>query len=106
MNMDNILLGSFVAVEGVHAFSAFLPSIFTIKTFVKDEEGRDMIREGELCAVVFVAALGAIVSKLSDNLWPLILAGVAAAMMVGVYEYALFRAPVNNHGYDGQAWEG
>lgn len=93
---DAVLISIFMGLEGVHAYSAFLPSVFTIKTFVETEEGRDMIREGEIMASLFLVALAILTAKLTKSPWPAITALVAGGAMVAVYEYALYRAPVNH----------
>lgn len=92
---DTIIISVFMALEGVHAYSAFLPSIFTIQTFVKTEGGKRHIREGEIMATLFLAALAVTTSYLTKSKWPAILALSAGAGMIGVYEYALAQAPVN-----------
>lgn len=91
---DTIIISIFMALEGVHAYSAFLPSIFTIETFVKTENGKKRVREGELMASLFLGALAITTAYLSKSQWPAIMALVAGAGMVGVYEYALSQAPV------------
>lgn len=92
---DTIMISIFLALEGVHAYSAFLPSIFTIETFVKTENGKARVREGELMASVFLAALAVVTSYLTKSKWPAIMALASGAAMVGVYEYALAQAPVS-----------
>lgn len=82
-----------MALEGVHAYSAFLPSVFTIKTFVQDEEGVKMIREGEVMATSYLLILALAVSKITKSKWPALMAIVTGAAMVGVYEYAVIRSP-------------
>lgn len=95
MGDDAVIISIFMALEGVHAYSAFLPSVFTIKTFVKTDYGRKMIREGELMASLFLVALAITTCKITKSVMPAIFAGLAGGMMVGVYEYALYKAPVN-----------
>lgn len=92
---DVIVISIFMALEGVHAYSAFLPSIFTIETFVKTEGGKQHVREGEMMASIFLAALAVTTAYLAKSKWPAIMALVAGAAMVGVYEYALSQAPVS-----------
>lgn len=92
---DKLMVSIFMALEGVHAYSAFLPSVFTIKTFVSSNEGRDMIREGEFMASAFLLALAGVTAYLSRSPWPAIMAIVTGAAMVGVYEYALARCPAS-----------
>ena len=92
---DKIVISIFMALEGVHAYSAFLPSVFTIKTFVATEEGKAMIREGELMASLFLLALAASTAYIAKSKWPFILAVLTGAGMLGVYEFALARCPAN-----------
>jgi hypothetical protein len=92
---DTIVISIFMALEGVHAYSAFLPSVFTIQTFVSTEGGHQMIREGEVMASVVLAGLAIATSMLTKSPWPAIMACVMGTAMIGVYEWALRRAPVN-----------
>lgn len=92
---DAVVISIFMALEGVHAYSAFLPSVFTIKTFVKTDNGRRMIREGEIMASLFLIALAFTTAKITKSLMPAVFAAIAGGTMVAVYEYALYRAPVN-----------
>jgi Sec-independent protein secretion pathway component TatC len=90
---DKIIISIFMGLEGVHAYSAFLPSVFTIKTFVQDEDGVKMIREGEIMASAYLLILAFAVSYLTKSKWPAIMALATGAAMIGVYEYALARSP-------------
>lgn len=92
---DTIIISVFMALEGVHAYSAFLPSIFTIETFVKTQNGKAKVREGEMMASVFLGALALTTAYLTKSHWPAVMALAAGAAMVGVYEYALSQAPVS-----------
>lgn len=93
---DKMVIAIFMALEGVHAYSAFLPSVFTIKTFVQDENGCKMIREGELMASAYLIVLAIAVSYITKSKWPAVLGLITGAAMVGVYEYALARSPARN----------
>ena len=90
---DKIVISIFMALEGVHAYSAFLPSVFTIKTFVQDDNGVKMIREGELMASTYLLVLAIAVSYITKSKWPALLALTTGIAMVGVYEFALMRSP-------------
>lgn len=92
---DTVIISIFMALEGVHAYSAFLPSVFTIKTFVKTKEGRDMIREGEFSATVFLLVLSLVTARITKSAWPAMMGLMAGGVMLAVYEYALARSPVN-----------
>ena len=90
---DEVIFSIFMALEGLHAYSAFLPSIMTIGTFVDDEEKVRMIRQGEITATVFLAALSSSVAIMVKSWYPLIMAAIAGGVMLCVYEYALSHAP-------------
>ncbi len=83
-----------MALEGLHAYSAFLPSVMTIGTFVDTPEKVQMIREGEITATVFLGALVTSVGIMTKSLWPIVMGMLAGVAMLGVYEYALRRAPI------------
>lgn len=97
---DTILISIFMALEGVHAYSAFLPSVFTIKTFVSDNGGVDMIREGEFMASVFLVTLAGVTTYLTKSAWPMLFGLVAGAGMLAVYEHALRRCPARERHMD------
>lgn len=93
---DKIIVSIFMGLEGLHAYSAFLPSIFTISTFVSDDYGIKKIREGEVIASAYLVVLSVVVSKLIKSPWPMILGLATGATMIGVYEFALARCPARN----------
>lgn len=90
---DRILLAAFVAVESAHAFSAFEPSFFTIRTFADSAEKVRPLREGYVPSVLFAVILGAVVSALADTWWPLVGAIATSAFMVMMYEKAIEGSP-------------
>lgn len=94
---DKLMISVFMALEGIHAYSAFLPSIFTIKTFVESEEGVRMIREGEVMASAFLVTLAIVTGNLTKSWYPVIFGLVAGGSMLAVYEYALYRCPANDY---------
>jgi hypothetical protein len=86
----DVLMSAFVAVEGAHAFSAFLPSIFTIRAFASRNPGAaKAIRDGEIIGTAFAVGLGAVVSALIGSKLPVTFSIVTSMVMVSVYEYAL-----------------
>lgn len=94
MEIDNkVIFSIFMALEGLHAYSAFLPSVMTIGTFVDTPEKVRMIREGEVVATVFLGALVTSVGFMTKSWWPVIMGALAGTIMIGVYEYALQHAP-------------
>jgi hypothetical protein len=86
---EQILMSAFVAVESAHAYSAVLPSIFTIREFVSTPAGVKAIRDGEIIGTLFAVALGGIVSALTENRLPLYFSMGTSVIMVSIYEYAL-----------------
>ena len=86
---DDLLLSVFVAVEGAHAFSAFMPSYFTVKKFASGDADRRSLRSGYVPAILFNAALGGTVSALTKNSKPLIFALIVCVAMVFLYEGAI-----------------
>lgn len=87
--VEIVLLSSFVAVESAHAFSAFCPSVFTIKSLAVPQNQQQQIREGYIPASIFAIALAVIVSKLIHSNYPLFFGIVTVIFMVAVYEWAL-----------------
>lgn len=85
---DEAALVLLVAVEGAHAYSAFLPSIFTIRAFDSEGKVRD-IRAGEALASAFVFVLGLITAVIIDSPLPIAVSIGTAVAMIGVYEWAL-----------------
>ena len=90
---NEVLFSIFMSLEGLHAYSAFLPSIMTIGTFVDNPEKVRMIREGQLIASGYLLILAGSVAYMIKSWWPLIMALVAGSITLAVYEYALRSAP-------------
>lgn len=86
---EEILLSVFVAVEGAHAFSAFMPSYFTVKKFSEGPDDIKALRSGYTPAIAFNLALGGLVSVLIKDWKPLILSSLISAFMVSLYEGAI-----------------
>lgn len=78
-----------VAAEAPQAYSAFLPSIMTIRTFVDDQDAVNDIREGELLGSAFVLLIAGAGTLLTKSPWPFVVGIVTIVTMVGIYEYAL-----------------
>lgn len=83
------VVGLFVAVECAFGFSAFLPSIFTIRHFGSQPATAENIRIGEALGFAWAVALAAVAGLLVDSLAPLALTVPTAALIVCVYEWAL-----------------
>lgn len=91
---DIVLTSVFVALEGAFAYSAFLPSIMTIGTFVDTEAKVRAIREGELVGTLFLVGLSLTVAAIMKSAVPLLTAAAAGLLTIGIYEYALKHAPI------------
>lgn len=86
---ENLLLSVFVGVEGAHAFSAFMPSWFTVRKFAHGSEDTDKLRSGYTPAVIFNLVLGSTVSALIKKPWPLVIALLVIVFMIAAYEGAI-----------------
>lgn len=95
-----------VAAEAPQAYSAFLPSIMTIRTFVGDPGAVADIREGEIFGSAFVLLIGAAGSLLTESAVPFIIGIATIVVMVAVYEYALQGRRGDHYMPDGAATEG
>jgi hypothetical protein len=89
MNDEQIALTVLVGAEAAHAFSAFMPSYFTIKTFPESQADIDKLRSGYAPAFVFNAILGASAAWLVKSLLPLVAVAIASVGMVALYEHAI-----------------
>jgi hypothetical protein len=86
---DQVLLGAFAAIESAHFYSAFLPSVMTIKKFADGDADRAALRQGEAFATGFALLLGWVVSELVDSYLPLLFSAGTAGLMLIVYETAI-----------------
>lgn len=86
---EHVLLAAFSALESAHFYSAFLPSVMTIRKFAKDPEAVEALRKGEAVATAFALTLGWVVSELIDSYLPLAFTAATAVAMLAVYEYAI-----------------
>jgi hypothetical protein len=93
---DILLVSAFAGFEGLFSYSAVLPSIMTIGTFVDSQEKIRMIRQGEIVGTVLNLAFGIALSMFSGSFLPLAFTIGACAVMIGIYEYALRSAPAWN----------
>jgi len=99
-NKDIVLTSVFMALEGAFAYSAFLPSIMTIGTFVDTPEKIKMIRQGEIVGTAFLVGLSVTVAYITKSPLPLLAGLAAGGLAIGVYEYSLKQAPANSKGDD------
>jgi hypothetical protein len=90
---DILLVSAFAGFEGLFSYSAVLPSIMTIGTFVDSPEKIAMIRQGEVIGTVLNLAFGMALSGFSRSFLPLAFTIGACLVMIFVYEYALRSAP-------------
>lgn len=88
-----VLTSVFVAFEGAYAYSAMLPSIMTINTFVDSPEKIKAIRQGELLATIFAGGFAGATALITGSWLPLGLTIMLAAFMIAVYEWALRSSP-------------
>ena len=88
-----MLTSVFVATESAFAYSAMLPSLMTMATFVDSPEKIAAIRQGEIVATSFAGILATAVSIITKSLIPLIMTTLACGFMVIVYEWGLRRSP-------------
>ena len=84
-----LLTSALVAVEGAHAFSAFLPSVFTIRRLAVPQGAERDLRLGYIPASLFALALGALASAIMKSPWPLIASVLTIIFMIATYEWAI-----------------
>jgi hypothetical protein len=90
---EQMLTATFIAYETAFAFSQYLPSVMTIKSFVDSQEKVAAIREGECIAAAFSIGFAVVFSVLLKSPLPLLLAAAAIVFTVYVYERALRASP-------------
>ena len=94
---DTVLISIFMALDGLFAYSAFLPSIMTVGTFVDSPAKVKMIRQGEVVGTVFLIALAILTAKITKSAWPLFMGVAAGVLALAIYEFSLRQSP---------AWQG
>lgn len=92
-NENVVLISVFMALEGLFAYSAFLPSIMTVGTFVDSEDKVKMIRQGEIVGTFFLTVLAILTAKITKSAWPMMMGLVAGIMALGIYEFSLRQSP-------------
>ena len=90
---DILLVAAFAGFEALFSYSAVLPSIMTIGTFVDSQAKIDMIRQGEVIGTLFNLAFAVTLCIFARSLMPLYFTSVASILMLLVYEYAVRQAP-------------
>lgn len=86
---SNLLLAVFVAAEGAHAFSAFMPSYFTVQKFARGDGDRARLRSGYVPAIAINVLLAGTVAALRKDVRPILFMLAVVALMIGLYENAL-----------------
>jgi len=94
MTSEQIGLTILVGAEAAHAFSAFMPSYFTITTFPRNQSDLDNLRSGYAPAFLFNGVLGVAAATLTKSIAPIIAVGLASLGMVWLYERAIKRANI------------
>jgi hypothetical protein len=84
-----VLTSALVAVEGAHAFSAFLPSVFTIRRLAVPQGAERDLRLGYIPASAFAITLGILASLILKTWWPLVASILTVIFMIAVYEWAI-----------------
>jgi len=87
--VEHVMMSAFVALEAAHAYSAVLPSIFTIRTFGHNPGTEQAIRDGEAFGTLFALGIGSVVSVLIRDPLPVVFSVATSAIMISVYEQAL-----------------
>ena len=94
-NAETLALSLLSAGEASHAFSAFLPSRFTIKNWVLCGDEAEVagnianLRSGYMPAVLFAVSLAGVVSVIARSVLPLVFSIGTSVVMIKLYEGAL-----------------
>jgi hypothetical protein len=85
-----ISLATLSLTQAISIFNQFLPPLTEVKRADKTNhsEATD-VRVGEFASVALAVGIGAVMSTLTGNYQPLVVAVVASAGLVAIYEYAL-----------------
>lgn len=90
MTPEKALVVIMVALESIHADSAFMPSVFTIRTFALGDENKIAeLRSGYIPSTIMALLMGWIASEIIKSYWALFAAGAAQIVMVTFYEWAI-----------------
>lgn len=92
-NGNVVLISIFMALEGLFAYSAFLPSIMTTGTFVDTPEKVVMIRQGELVGTFFLVVLAVLTAYITRSKWPVLMGIGAGLLALVIYEFSLRQSP-------------
>lgn len=83
------MLAIFSAAETPAFFSAFEPSVFTIKSLAVPQGQVDMIRQGYIPSFILANTVGGIISVVTKRALPIILSIGMSIGMIMVYEGAI-----------------
>jgi hypothetical protein len=86
---DKLTIALLIAVEVAFGFSAFEPSIFTIRHFADQPQTLESIRIGEILAVGFSMLIAIIAGLITGSTLPVVFTMASCFGMVCVYEWAL-----------------
>lgn len=89
METEKILIALFVALETPHAFSAFMPSYFTVSKFAHGKEDANRLRAGYAPAIIYGALVGAVVSFIIKDVRPFLFSVAVIVLMLFLYEGAI-----------------
>lgn len=98
MDSDKTLISLLVALEVPHAFSAFMPSYFTISKFAVDPADAGRLRAGYAPAAIYGAIVGAVVSVLIKDWTPFLFCLTVIVVMLFLYEGAISKQEARNAG--------
>lgn len=90
---DVVLVSIFMALDGLFAYSAFLPSIMTVGTFVDSEDKVRMIRQGEIVGTFFLVLLAILTAYITRSKWPVLFGVVGGLIALTIYEFSLRQSP-------------
>jgi hypothetical protein len=88
MNEETIL-ALFIALESVHFYSAFMPSVFTIEHFAGNQQDVASLRRGEVIATIFSLSVGILMSKIIKSKLPFMLTLITSTVMILLYENSI-----------------
>ena len=95
MDDSKVTIALLIAVEVAFGFSAFEPSIFTIRHFAAQPQTIESIRIGEALAVGYSMLIAIVAGYITKSTLPVVFTMISCAMMVAIYEWALTSPEVN-----------
>ena len=93
MTAEQTALTVLIGAEAAHAFSAFMPSYFTIQTFAGSPQSVVALRSGYTPAVLFNVVLGLSAAWLVKSWLPILAVMLASVGMIYLYENAISQTP-------------